>query len=287
MEAHKLPDASAVIEMPVDELAMRLLRLAAHHQQGHLLSRSNATAPGHWEKHMTANQAMNAAFLRSIGEAWDWLRFRGLISNEPQSSSDWTYITARGHALANDANGLPALRADARLDVDLHPRLQPRVSRQFVLGEYELAAFAAMREVEIRLRSLSGASESDIGVNLAKQALKPGGPLANPKLDRGEQEATMALFWGALGVFKNPPSHRQVEYDDPTLASEVILLADLLLRMLDVMAPFVAYRRAEERVAAVRAGKTLESSGGEQRQTGDTGTNGEAAISDEETTSSE
>lgn len=40
----------------------------------------------------------------------------------------------------------------------------------------------------------------------------------------------------ALGhacVFKNPSSHRQVDFDDPTLASEVILLADLLLRLLD------------------------------------------------------
>jgi hypothetical protein len=34
-------------------------------------------------------------------------------------------------------------------------------------------------------------------------------------------------------VFKNPSSHRQVEYDDPTAASEVVLLADLLLRLLD------------------------------------------------------
>lgn len=46
----------------------------------------------------------------------------------------------------------------------------------------------------------------------------------------------MALFWGAIGVFKNPSSHRQVDFADPTLASEVILLADLLLRMLDQVA---------------------------------------------------
>ena len=43
----------------------------------------------------------------------------------------------------------------------------------------------------------------------------------------------MALFWGAIGVFKNPSSHGQVDYKDPTQAAEVVLLADLLLRLLD------------------------------------------------------
>jgi hypothetical protein len=43
----------------------------------------------------------------------------------------------------------------------------------------------------------------------------------------------MALFWGAIGVFKNPPSHRQVDYANPTIASEIVLFADLLLRTLD------------------------------------------------------
>jgi Protein of unknown function (Hypoth_ymh) len=58
----------------------------------------------------------------------------------------------------------------------------------------------------------------------------PGGDSA---IHEGEQVATMALFWGAIGVFKNPSSHRQVTYDDVTMASEIVLLADLLLRMLE------------------------------------------------------
>lgn len=43
----------------------------------------------------------------------------------------------------------------------------------------------------------------------------------------------MELFAGALGTFKNPPSDRQVDYADPTEASEAVLLADLLMRLLD------------------------------------------------------
>lgn len=34
-------------------------------------------------------------------------------------------------------------------------------------------------------------------------------------------------------MFKTHSSHRQVDYEDPTLASEIILFADLLHRMLD------------------------------------------------------
>lgn len=109
------------------------------------------------------------------------------------------------------------------------------------LGEYDLAILAALRQVETRVRDLSGADSSSIGMKLMADAFKAGGPLHDPGTDKGEAEATMALFRGAIGTFKNPTSHRPVEYDDPTLAAEVIFLADLLMRMLD---------RVEDRLAA-------------------------------------
>jgi hypothetical protein len=71
---------------------------------------------------------------------------------------------------------LARLRAERRLAVDLHPRIEARVRAQFLLGEVELAAFAAMREVEIHVRELSGAPDSLIGVKLMREAYGSNGP---------------------------------------------------------------------------------------------------------------
>jgi len=60
-----------------------------------------------------------------------------------------------------------------------------------------------------------------------------GGSLEDTELDPGERVGVMELFAGAIGTFKNPPSQRQVDYANPTEASEVVLLADLLMRLLD------------------------------------------------------
>lgn len=172
----------------------------------------------------------------ALAEAFDWLIIHGLLSGIP-GKGDWLFITRRGLAVLDADDGTALIRAEARLDVDLHPRIAARVQTQFLLGEYELAALAAMREVEIRVRELSGAEARDIGVALMRQAFRPeAGPLTDRNAEKGEQEALSALFAGAIGVFKNPVSHRQVDYEDPTLASEVVLLADLLLRILDTRA---------------------------------------------------
>ena len=91
-----------------------------------------------------------------------------------------------------------------------------------------------MREVEIRIRKLAGYSDSEYGTPMVRRAFDvKDGPLSDLEQDGGEREATSHLFAGAVGLFKNPSSHREVDFDDPMLASEVILFADLLMRMLD------------------------------------------------------
>jgi uncharacterized protein (TIGR02391 family) len=66
-----------------------------------------------------------------------------------------------------------------------------------------------------------------------RAAFSNGGPRHDPEMDRGESDSLRELFTGTIGLFKNPASHRPVDYTDLDEATEVILIADLLLRVLD------------------------------------------------------
>lgn len=226
------PSTDEILELPTDELAIRLLdRLAKG--QGNAIHRGNLTP---------SNSALNLGIhdrspivWRAVGEAYDWLLYHGLIANNPgRDNPDFAYVSKRGKQLLEESCPLSAIKATKRLDLDLHPLIARRVRSQFILGEYKSAVLLAFREVEIRVRDLGGFDNSQVGVPLMQQAFSPnGGPLLDDTLEGGEQQATMFLFAGAIGAFKNPSSHRQVDYGDATVAAEAVLLAGLLLRILD------------------------------------------------------
>lgn len=208
--------------LPIDRLGMIVLQ--------HLVDTKQ------WSIHNFTNDGRNQGLPNDVlccwGEALNWLVTRNLVAlGKPgESSGNTIFVSRLGHRVL--AEGNETIRATERIDLSLHPRLS-RVKSQFLIGEYELAAFAAMREVEIRVRELSGENQSQIGVRLMRRVFGEGGSLADPKLDPGERVGLMELFAGTIGTFKNPPSHRQVDYANPTEASEVVLLADLLMRLLD------------------------------------------------------
>src|SRR5215211_4125603 len=201
--------------LPADRRAVEILRaVTSGEDRAFFGNRSNVRL----ELEQYVWKGREPAAARAYEEAFDWLASHGLVSREPsQSSGDWFFVTDSGWEVVKGDAGLAKIGAAARLSVDLHPRIAARVRSQYLLGEYEAAAFLAMREVEIRVRDLAGAGNDDLGVTLMKEAFKKGGPLADPALEAGEQQATMALFCGAIGVFKNPSSRRQVDYEDPAL----------------------------------------------------------------------
>jgi uncharacterized protein (TIGR02391 family) len=104
----------------------------------------------------------------------------------------------------------------------------------FMRNEFDVAAFLAMKAVEVAVREASGLSDKDLGVTLMRKAFdKNAGPLADMDMDEGEREARAHLFAGAIGTFKNPQSHRDVDLADPAEAAEIVMLANLLLRIVD------------------------------------------------------
>jgi uncharacterized protein (TIGR02391 family) len=98
-------------------------------------------------------------------------------------------------------------------------------------GEYDVAVMLAMKAVEVAVREASGIGGD---VKLMRAAFAPeGGPLTDPDAEGGERVARMELFAGAIGSFKNPHSHRDVDVSDPAEAIEAIYLANMLLRIVD------------------------------------------------------
>lgn len=186
--------------------------------------------PNRWNVLNEAQNAGRQALVPVLSEALQWLESKVLIAPSGSSSErDWLLVTRRGLQVLSD--GLAALQAGERLDIDLHPRIGPSVRTQFLIGEYELAVLKAMRSVEIRVRELSG--RPGIGRPLIQNAFGKQGNLRDFTAEPGEQTALMELLSGAIGLFRNPPAHREVDFDDPTHAAEVIILASLLMRLLD------------------------------------------------------
>jgi uncharacterized protein (TIGR02391 family) len=221
--------AAELIRLPVDALA--LLTLQAFEPSGWNVDSFFKEAEAHH-----SDLYRETGVPEALGDAWAWLEANALVGFSPRQSAspNARRVTSLGRELLATGD-LGKLKAIQRLNVDLHPVIGAVARQQFLLGEFELAAFAALREVEIHVRSMGGFANDQVGVSLMALAFKvqPPGPLTDTTAEGGEQEAMMALFRGAIGTFKNPSSHRPVNYDNPTMAAEVVLLADLLMRLLD------------------------------------------------------
>ena len=164
-----------------------------------------------------------------------WLRSRGLIARTPGQTADAAiFVTRAGHDALK--HGLDRVRAEARLQEGLHPLLERRCRRQFLLGEYEQAVFVAMKAVEVKVRELGDFGEEVTGVDLMNRAFGPNGPLRDQGAVKGEQEGTRMMFAGAYATLRNPTGHREVNYDDVAEAAEAVTTASLLMRILDRVA---------------------------------------------------
>ena len=171
---------------------------------------------------------------RVLNEAWIWLEKEGFLAPLPNQTGEFAYITRKGKLQKDNSDFSSYRHADLLPTGNLDAQLAQKVKSLFAKGDYDDAVFQAYKEVEIRIRKIGGYADSMLGVDLARKAFHPDtGPLTDKSKVKSEQESMMHLFSGALGSFKNPGSHREVEFDNPAEVSEIILFANYLLRVVD------------------------------------------------------
>jgi len=170
---------------------------------------------------------------QAVSEAWAWLEREGLLAPMPGTIGDWRFITRRGRQLQN-AQNLQAYRHENKLPKGLlHPVLAQRVYPLFLRGDYDTAVFQAFKQVEVNVRKQGGYNAQDLGVELMRKAFHPEtGPLTDKGFPKSEIEAKCHLYAGAIGLYKNPSSHRNVTFS-PERAVEIIMIASHLLNLLD------------------------------------------------------
>jgi uncharacterized protein (TIGR02391 family) len=222
-----LPTVDAVLQLEPEELASYLLEhLAGNSNHLNLHNLIDASVGSTLMKHYKQDERVEEA----LREAWAWLEREGLIV--PRSYGH--FISRRGKRIRSRQDFGAYRRSNVLPKASLHPVIAERVWPNFVRGDYETAVFQAFKEVEVAVRSAGGFPATEIGTALIGKAFKVSvGPLTDASLPEAEQLAMLNMFLGAVGLFKNPSSHRHIVLSEASEAAEMISFASLLMRIVD------------------------------------------------------
>jgi len=176
--------------------------------------------------------------LRALMEAWIWLESEGFIAPKPGDTGKWVFITRKGKRIRGRTDLESYRKANLFPKQLLHPVIVQKTYSQFLRGEYDTAVFQAFKEVEIAVREKGGYAATDLGVALMRKAFdKSSGALTNLALPEAERDAMSHLFAGAIGLYKNPHSHRNEPISKPEEAINLLIFASHLMNIVDSSQP--------------------------------------------------
>lgn len=243
-----VPSAADLLALEVEELAGVLLTHLKSYEgvpnntvyQNGLISQKNFLDAQEQRQHGqeleygTRQPQVN----RALMEAWAWLEREVFLTRDANQPGRWFWVTRRGQRVTSREEFEAYRKASLLPKGQLHPLIAGKVYPAFLRGEYDTAVFQAFREIEVAVRAAGKLPDDLVGVNLMRDAFRPvkntnpSGPLTDTLLPVAEQEGMVSLFAGAISLYKNPQSHRNV----PTAAAdaaELIGFASQLLRIVD------------------------------------------------------
>ncbi len=228
-----LPKPDDVLQLEPEELA------------GYILHYLNSLPPGQTESIQRNSYIVDRllhgyptesrkALSNAVAEAWVWLEREGFLVPTPFARGDFLFLSRRGQRIKG-LEDFVAYRRVTELPLQrLHPLISHKVWPHILHSDWETAVFVAFKEVEVAVRAAANLGDLDIGVALMRKAFDPhNGALADPGLPLPERDALAHLFAGSIGLYKNPSSHRRVQFRDTAAVLEVLLLASHLLRIVD------------------------------------------------------
>lgn len=228
-----IPDHEILLGMEPEELAGFVLQLfnSSGTKERRLVSPSyiisNEMLRNYPREHQTD-------ITYALVEAVVWLKNDGLLAEDPgQRSSDWLFITRQGRKLSN-AVAVETYRKTKLLPKDLlHSALVDKVWPLFSRGNYDTAVLQAFKTVEVAVRNAGEYTKEDCDVELMEKAFHPdSGKLRLAVQTEREKQAILALFSGAMGLYKEPFCHQDLDISAEK-ASEAIIFASHLLKIVD------------------------------------------------------